>query len=158
MDWTDQCADNLSCLEKNWFHTKKKTYGYIERNEAKRQAFVEQLAAAFNLMLEKLQQSQTALKNLATLDELTGLYNRREFNLQLKNELERSRRYGHCFSLVILDIDYFKKLNDTCGHQAGGLALRSIAAFNKARAAMESFLAAHQMRSLRTSLSSRNCL
>lgn len=90
-----------------------------------------QLAAAFNLMLEKLEQSQTALKNLATLDELTKLYNRREFNKQLKNELERSKRYGHCCSLVLVDIDYFKKLNDTYGHQAGDLALRSIATLLK---------------------------
>lgn len=90
-----------------------------------------QLAAAFNLMIEKLEQNLTALKNLAILDELTGLYNRREFNLQLKNELERSQRYSHSFSLVILDIDHFKKLNDTYGHQAGDLALRSISALLK---------------------------
>lgn len=90
-----------------------------------------QLAAAFNLMIAKLEQSQTALKNLATLDELTGVYNRREFNLQLKNELERSGRYGHCFTLLLLDIDYFKKLNDTYGHQAGDEALRKIAALLK---------------------------
>ncbi len=90
-----------------------------------------QLAAAFNLMIEKLEQSQTALKNLATLDELTGVYNRREFNLQLKNELERSGRYDHCFTLLLLDIDFFKKLNDTYGHQAGDEALRSIAALLK---------------------------
>lgn len=90
-----------------------------------------QLAAAFNLMTQKLEQSQTALKNLATLDELTGLYNRREFNLQLKNELERSERFGRCFTLLLLDIDFFKKLNDTYGHQAGDEALRSIAALLK---------------------------
>lgn len=89
------------------------------------------LAALFNLMIDKLEQSQIALKNLAILDELTGVYNRREFNSQLKNELERSKRYGHSFSLLLLDIDYFKKLNDTYGHQAGDEALRRIASLLK---------------------------
>ena len=87
-----------------------------------------QLAVAFNLMIQKLEQSQKALKNLAILDELTGVYNRREFNLQLKNELERSGRYNNYFTLLILDIDHFKQLNDTYGHQAGDEALRKIAA------------------------------
>lgn len=90
-----------------------------------------QLAAAFNLMIEKLEQSQKALKDLATIDELTGVYNRREFNKLLNNELERSGRYSHCFSLLLLDIDHFKKLNDTYGHQAGDEALRQIAAILK---------------------------
>lgn len=90
-----------------------------------------QLAVAFNLMTQKLEQSQKALKNLAIIDELTGVYNRREFNLQLKNELERSQRYSHCFTLLLLDIDHFKKLNDTYGHQVGDEALRIIAALLK---------------------------
>ncbi len=82
-------------------------------------------------MTEKLEQSQKELKNLAIIDELTGIYNRREFNLQLKNELERSGRYSHCFTLLLLDIDHFKKLNDTYGHQAGDEALQTIAALLK---------------------------
>lgn len=86
-----------------------------------------QLARTFNLMAEKLEQSQVALKNLATRDGLTGVYNRREFNLRLIAELTRSRRYGHTCSLMMLDIDYFKKLNDTHGHQAGDEALRVVA-------------------------------
>jgi two-component system, cell cycle response regulator len=90
-----------------------------------------QLALAFNLMIQKLEQSQTALKNLAILDELTGVYNRREFNLQLKNELERSGRYNNCFTVLLLDIDHFKQLNDTYGHQAGDEALRQVAALFK---------------------------
>ena len=43
--WTNQCADDFSCLASYWVYAKKKTYGYIERDEVKRQAFVEQLAA-----------------------------------------------------------------------------------------------------------------
>lgn len=83
-----------------------------------------QLAMTFNLMAEKLEQSQAALKNLATRDGLTGVYNRREFNHRLTQEIERSRRYGPPCSLLMVDIYFFKKLNDTYGHQGGDEALR----------------------------------
>lgn len=86
-----------------------------------------QLAIMFNQMAEKLEQSQTALRNLATLDGLTGVFNRREFNQKLKIEIERSHRYMHPCSLIMLDIDYFKKLNDTHGHQGGDEALKVVA-------------------------------
>ncbi|PSB35043.1 diguanylate cyclase [Chlorogloea sp. CCALA 695] len=119
----------LSVLEKGVAHLGNGDFSH--RINLTNQDELGQLAVAFNLMIGKLEQSQTELKNLATLDELTGVYNRREFNLQLKNELERSGRYDHCFTLLLLDIDFFKKLNDTYGHQAGDLALRSIAALLK---------------------------
>lgn len=92
---------------------------------------IEQLAIAFNSMAQKLEQSQRDLRNLAILDGLTGVYNRREFNLQLRAELERSERYQHPCSLIMMDIDYFKKLNDTHGHQGGDEVLRVVAALLK---------------------------
>jgi diguanylate cyclase (GGDEF)-like protein len=61
-------------------------------------------------------------------DALTGLANRRAFETQLARELERHRRYGHPLSLVVLDLDGFKALNDRCGHAAGDDALRTVAA------------------------------
>lgn len=90
-----------------------------------------QLAITFNHMAEKLEQSQIALRNLATLDGLTGVFNRREFNQKLKTEIERSHRYTHPCSLIMLDIDYFKKLNDTHGHQGGDEALKIVASIIK---------------------------
>jgi diguanylate cyclase (GGDEF)-like protein len=59
------------------------------------------------------------------------VYNRREFQQQLKAEVERSRRYGRPCSLLMVDIDHFKSLNDTYGHQAGDEALRATAALIK---------------------------
>jgi diguanylate cyclase (GGDEF)-like protein len=59
------------------------------------------------------------LQGLATSDPLTGLPNRRAFDHRLAAEAERSARHGHALSVVILDIDHFKRVNDTWGHQVG---------------------------------------
>jgi len=69
---------------------------------------------------------------LATIDGLTELYNHRYFQDSLKNQIEISKRYGQDFSLIILDIDFFKKFNDTYGHQAGDAVLRQVAQTLKA--------------------------
>jgi diguanylate cyclase (GGDEF)-like protein/PAS domain S-box-containing protein len=66
-------------------------------------------------------------RRLAERDELTGLYNLRYFLRQLKNELYRSARYGHPCALLMLDLDRFKYLNDTQGHQTGNRVLRDLA-------------------------------
>jgi diguanylate cyclase (GGDEF)-like protein len=64
----------------------------------------------------------------AITDELTGLSNRRRFQETISAEVERSRRFGQDLGLVLLDIDDFKAVNDTYGHQQGDLVLREIAA------------------------------
>ena len=66
------------------------------------------------------------LSHLATIDELTGLYNRRQFEETISNELKRARRDKNDLALIMLDIDYFKRLNDEYGHAAGDKALASI--------------------------------
>jgi diguanylate cyclase (GGDEF)-like protein len=63
----------------------------------------------------------------AMTDELTGLYNRRRFQEAMASEVERSRRFGHPVGLVLLDLDDFKTVNDTYGHQQGDLVLREVA-------------------------------
>ena len=64
------------------------------------------------------------LQDLATTDELTGAYNRRHFLEVGKAEIARAWRYGHPISLIILDLDHFKLVNDTWGHEAGDHVLR----------------------------------
>ncbi len=64
---------------------------------------------------------------LATTDGLTELYNHRYFQEQMKRQIENSKRYETEFSMIILDIDFFKKFNDTFGHQAGDAVLRQVA-------------------------------
>lgn len=64
---------------------------------------------------------------LATVDGLTELYNHRYFQDTLKNQIETAKRYNQTFSMIIIDIDFFKKFNDTYGHQAGDAVLRQVA-------------------------------
>lgn len=64
---------------------------------------------------------------LATIDGLTELYNHRYFQDSLRNQIDIAERYKQNFSLIILDIDFFKKFNDTYGHQAGDAVLRQVA-------------------------------
>jgi len=79
-------------------------------------------------MADRLAQSQARLESLSLHDGLTGLHNHREFRRRLSQEMERAWRYGLIFSLLILDVDYFKALNDQYGHLAGDEALRHLAA------------------------------
>jgi len=67
-----------------------------------------------------------SLSDLAFRDELTGLFNRRYFDLKLQEEIDRSARYGRSLSLVLADIDHFKSYNDEFGHQKGDEVLRSV--------------------------------
>jgi len=74
----------------------------------------------------ELQQANQNLKKLAYRDGLTGLYNKRYFQKVFATELERSVRYELPFSLLLLDIDFFKKVNDIYGHPAGDKVLEKI--------------------------------
>lgn len=67
------------------------------------------------------------LEKLALLDPLTQLSNRRHLEAELNARLEEKRRYGLSFGLMFLDVDHFKLFNDTYGHDAGDLALRTVA-------------------------------
>ena len=75
----------------------------------------------------KLAETLEKLRQMATRDQLTGMLNRREFDRILAEEEERSQRFGHPFSLVLIDIDHFKSVNDTHGHQVGDVVLQAVA-------------------------------
>lgn len=72
-------------------------------------------------------QAEEKLHFFATTDELTGLWNRRYFMHSARQELERAKRYNQTFSVMILDIDHFKKINDNLGHAAGDIVLEHLA-------------------------------
>ncbi|BDG09148.1 GGDEF domain-containing response regulator [Anaeromyxobacter paludicola] len=76
---------------------------------------------------DRLHQATTALAALSATDPLTGLHNRRHLQERLAQELSRARRYGGPLSLLLVDLDHFKRVNDGYGHQAGDAALRAVA-------------------------------
>jgi diguanylate cyclase (GGDEF)-like protein/PAS domain S-box-containing protein len=75
---------------------------------------------------EERKRLHSELETRAITDSLTGLYNHAYFYQRLADEIDRSRRYGHRFALVMMDLDAFKHYNDSRGHQAGDAALRLV--------------------------------
>ena len=76
--------------------------------------------------LYKLKDLTFSLSEKMFKDPLTKAYNRLYFSSRLKEEIERAKRYNHPLSLILLDIDFFKKINDTYGHDVGDLVLKTI--------------------------------
>jgi diguanylate cyclase (GGDEF)-like protein len=91
---------------------------------ARREA-LERLVAA---QTRDLTEANHRLEELAARDSLTGIFNRRHFLDLAERELERARRAGHRTSLLLIDIDHFKRVNDSYGHEAGDEVLRGVCA------------------------------
>ncbi|MBQ4115180.1 diguanylate cyclase [bacterium] len=83
------------------------------------------------LAIFKMKYQYTEKEFMSVLDGLTGLYNRRQFEIGLEQEFNRTKRHPSDFSLAILDIDFFKKVNDTYGHQYGDYVLKTVATLMK---------------------------
>ena len=85
------------------------------------------VAAQTALGIER-QHLYSGVEKIGLTDALTGLANRRLFNYLIEREINRSRRYGRPVSLVMMDIDFFKRINDTWGHPVGDVVLRDLGA------------------------------
>jgi diguanylate cyclase (GGDEF)-like protein len=95
----------------------------IEHQAAEINSFATRLDAAY----KELESTNARLKETSFKDEVTGLYNRRFFSLRLEEELSRYRRFNHPVSVVLLDLDGFKSVNDSLGHAVGDDTLRDVA-------------------------------
>jgi diguanylate cyclase (GGDEF)-like protein len=95
----------------------------VEQQAAEINAFASKLDAAY----KELESTNLRLKEYSFKDEVTGLYNRRFFTMRLDEELARYRRFNHPASVVLLDLDGFKAVNDELGHAVGDETLRDIA-------------------------------
>jgi diguanylate cyclase (GGDEF)-like protein len=77
--------------------------------------------------MQRLVESDSAAKEMGIRDRLTGLYNRHYFNDVIRRELARSRRHGSGLSVLLIDVDRFKEINDVRGHQVGDEVLQFVA-------------------------------
>ena len=78
-------------------------------------------------VIKKINFMYSHTRYLSLTDALTGLYNRRHFDNTVEREFLRSKRYGRALSIAIIDIDFFKKINDTYGHLCGDYILKEVA-------------------------------
>ncbi len=93
---------------------------------SEKKSLIENLLSSYALAYQNAV-SYERIQDIAALDELTGLYNRRFGMKRLTEEYERAKRTKSCLCAVMFDIDHFKKVNDTYGHQAGDYILLSFA-------------------------------
>jgi len=82
-----------------------------------------QLLEALSIRIRNADEQISGLSDKAMRDSLTGLLNRRAFHERMAEEVDRARRYGDQFSLILLDLDRFKSINDTLGHDVGDQVL-----------------------------------
>ena len=90
-------------------------------------AEINQYALRLDSAYKEIETSSARLKEFSFKDEVTGLYNRRFFSIRLEEEVSRYRRFNHPVSVVLLDLDGFKAVNDELGHAAGDETLRGVA-------------------------------
>jgi diguanylate cyclase (GGDEF)-like protein len=122
---------------RSWLGVPLKIYGEVDGviaiQSSRAHAFGpehERLLTSLGLLIASALQN-ARLYELAMVDGLTGLFMRRYFDARIEEEIERARRYGTPFSVVMMDVDDFKHLNDTQGHVVGDRVLRAIAAVVK---------------------------
>jgi diguanylate cyclase (GGDEF)-like protein len=87
---------------------------------------VDQFARRLERAYADLEETNARLKEASFKDDVSGLYNRRFFSVRLEEEIARYQRFNHPVSVVLLDLDRFKELNDELGHAAGDEALRVV--------------------------------
>lgn len=110
---TDEIPENLT--------VRAEAFDYIKRPVNKTELLTRVTA------LSKVMKYKHALKTVAVTDELTGLYNRKYLHSRLDAEISRAKRYGTHLSCVLIDIDFFKTVNDMYGYDWGDVLLKKIA-------------------------------
>ena len=110
------------------------TKNYHSRLNSQRRDEFDDLYQGFNAMLAEISERDERLSKLATTDALTGLANRRHTMEIMQTMATRAYRKGEALGVILLDIDFFKQVNDRYGHPVGDLVIREIAAILQASA------------------------
>ncbi len=116
------------CTVLPWFATTGSYFHSLRERLSQSRSELRQALEELQQTNQSLQDSHAELDQLASTDKLTGAWNRRRMEEAVGNEMDRLRRYAHPLSLLVLDIDYFKNVNDRYGHAAGDQLLVKIAA------------------------------
>lgn len=103
--------------------------------------FQKQVEERMILMADELREANEKLEEMAVTDILTGVFNRRAFDDQYSHQIQLMKRMGKPLSLVMIDIDFFKKINDTLGHQKGDEVLRTLGGILKTTARVTDIVA-----------------
>jgi diguanylate cyclase (GGDEF)-like protein len=119
LDQLGRRTDEIGALMQSF----SRMLGTIETQAQEINTYASRLDAAYR----ELETTNQRLKEFSFKDEVTGLYNRRFFSIRLEEEFSRYRRFNHPVSVVLLDLDGFKEVNDRMGHRAGDETLRDIA-------------------------------
>ncbi len=98
----------------------------LQKTLQKRNAELEEKNAQLEQEIARRTQAEEKMRILAITDPLTSIFNRRHFFELAEKELQRSRRYQRPLSVIMFDLDHFKRLNDTYGHLAGDYALKEV--------------------------------
>lgn len=99
----------------------------LEEVQENLEATVQERTLELHIALQELEEANKILEQQNTLDELTGVYNRRYYDKRIIAELRRSRRNLSPLSLLVIDIDHFKQVNDKYGHAVGDECIKAIA-------------------------------
>ena len=109
--------------------------GHMQRNLDDELERLRASGARADTIVEELRLANFRLREMSHTDELTEVGNRRSFDLRVREEISRSSRFGHSFSLLMIDIDGFKKFNDEFGHPKGDAVLRALGRADAVRVA-----------------------
>ncbi|MDR2560693.1 MAG: GGDEF domain-containing protein [Holophagales bacterium] len=127
-------AGLLKTFQANLKHMIWQTKMIAEGDFTRKVRFLGDFSTSFNSMVEqlsetrkKLMESEKRFRLLATTDALSGLPNRRHFFHMAKAEFSRAKRYNTVISIIMLDIDHFKSINDTYGHAVGDMVIQAVA-------------------------------
>ena len=121
----------------NRFNKLSKSLNAANSQLQSRAEFADEQLIKTNFILQKqseeLQSINEEFRKLSITDHLTGLFNRRHFEDVMKTEMDLAKRHGDTNSLIMIDIDHFKKINDTHGHEVGDIVIKKVAAIMRER-------------------------